>query len=279
MHLTKTLFSSHSKKQTAQKPNTEVTESKELREFIVKSLCLWRNYYFSMLKITIPLKPTENSIHIQYITKLLDLTTQSLRSAFQIFCWNTKLCNEGTQYKYLHINLKNKHSWRWRNEDLWVFVNICREQFFFKLSLLLNWSSLILWDFCFLFLKSRGCTHYCFPTTPNSSGNADTVMNRQKYSRKIEVRAKFYEIALMNTEKLLKRLAHPIRKRILPWQDRSSKFIKFSIHSFCNFASFLLHFQFQVFQHLFHSAWNKHIFVHYSRYFFPVLNSEQNRIN
>lgn len=102
-------------------------------------------------------------------------------------------------------------------------------------------------------------------------------MNRQKYSRKIEVRAKFYEIALMNTEKLLKRLAHPIRKRILPWQDRSSKFIKFSIHSFCNFASFLLHFQFQVFQHLFHSAWNKHIFVHYSCYFFPILNSEQNR--
>lgn len=32
-----------------------------------------------MLKITIPLKPTENSIHIQYITELLDLTTQSCK--------------------------------------------------------------------------------------------------------------------------------------------------------------------------------------------------------
>lgn len=42
-----------------------------------------------MLKITIPLKPTENSIHIQYITKLLDLTTQS-----------SKICLSDIQLEY-----------------------------------------------------------------------------------------------------------------------------------------------------------------------------------
>lgn len=61
MQITKTVFFTDSIKTQYRSHRKQRT----LREFIEKSCFLWINDFFSVFKITIALKPTENSIRIQ----------------------------------------------------------------------------------------------------------------------------------------------------------------------------------------------------------------------
>lgn len=110
-----------------------------------------------------------------------------------------------------------------------------------------------------LLLKSRGCFNVLEPSEPAPRCHYERAKNWRK-DILLWGRLKFYLNCLIwiRNSSLVKITYSPaiLQTRLLPWEERSKKFIKYSLCSFCNFFSFLLYFQ--MFQHLFCAVLNKH---------------------